>query len=350
MKKIILSIVFIAILLLLGGFIWSSYLCYIGSLMFVCILFAIFLFIGANRLLKKTNWWKNKFLYTNKLVSNFGYRTYLVRNLDVVNVGSNPALFSFFYEDVLGENWSTGTQGLNMDFEILKYRFSFIKEQGTVLLPLVLFSSVSEYLNTKKGWRTPEYYVKYLEAIDRNQILRIKDSHRIFRYYKYPLLYNWKSVKYLFKDADLDRRMEITSQTMSKTELLKNADSYIEQWKNEFDIKDLRAPLNGKLSDAMNENVVILNNIISFLLERNLRPVIVFPPMSSILKEKISEETFKTYVLDFVDKVKYPQVKFLNYFHSEELSKNEFFFNALFMNQKGRRVFTKKVLKDLDIM
>lgn len=38
----------------------------------------------------------------------------------IVNLGSNPARFAFFYENVNGANLSTGTQDLYMDLCILK--------------------------------------------------------------------------------------------------------------------------------------------------------------------------------------------------------------------------------------
>lgn len=84
----------------------------------LCILAAGLL---LNKCVKKTNWYKNQFLYTNQFVSNAGYRDNLIRNYEIVNLGSNPALFAFFYENIKGQNWSTGSQGLDMDFEILKY-------------------------------------------------------------------------------------------------------------------------------------------------------------------------------------------------------------------------------------
>lgn len=318
----------------------------LGCLLLISVMIG---FLILNSLVKKTNWWNNKFCYTKKFCSNLGYRTYWVRNLEVVNVGSNPALFAFNYENILGENWSSGTQGLNMDFEILKYRHSFLKEGAYVLIPFVLFSSVSEYLNTKPGHRSVDYYLKYLRIIDYRQISKLPCGKDIFRYARYPLLYNLRSLKYLIKDVEPNRLLDITSQTMSLTEMQYDADMFISGWKREFDIKSLKQPLNKALQDAMKDTAKIVSDMIDFLEERNYKPVFVFPPMSESLYEKIPSQTLQCYVYDFINLINKPEVPFLDYCRKEELRENKYYFNSLFMNLEGRRVFTKKILEDLKL-
>jgi len=317
----------------------------IGLVAFSCLI-AFFL---CNKMIKQTNWWKNKFVYTKKFCSNAGYRKYLVRNLDIVNVGSNPALFGFFYGDILGENWSSGTQGLNMDFEILKYRYSFLKEGGTVLIPLVLFSSVSEYLNSKPNYRSVDYYVKYLNILDSLQMKLLPCFKDVFKYNKWPLLYNKKAIKFLIRDVEPNQMLNITTQTMSLAEMQSHADSLIDAWKKEFDIRSLSDSLNESLKMAMEETSIIAKNMITFLQERNLRPVFVFPPMSETLCQKIPVQAIRHYVYDFITMVNKPEVPFLDYSNDAELKKNENFFNSLFMNQIGRKTFSKRVFEDIGL-
>ena len=80
----------------------------IGVFFFSCKIFflmLILLFLGCfsggflfclNKAYLKTNHWKNQFSFTKNFISNNGYRDNLGRNLDVVNLGSNPALNGFF--------------------------------------------------------------------------------------------------------------------------------------------------------------------------------------------------------------------------------------------------------------
>jgi hypothetical protein len=155
------------------------------------VLLSIFTFILLNKLLQTTNWYKNNFIYTKQFVSNVGYRKDTQRNYEIVNVGSNPARFAFFYENVLGQNWSTGTQGLNMDLEILKYFHSYLKDGGVVLLPVVAFSSVSGYLTD-----TLPYMSKFASILNEHQINILPRGKDARIWMKYPLFYNWKLIRF----------------------------------------------------------------------------------------------------------------------------------------------------------
>lgn len=349
MKRKCLFLGFVAFVVAIGLFCFNKALAIVW--ISVCLLFvvAMAVFLILNYLVKKTNWWNNKFYYTKKFCTNAGYRTYLVRNLEMVNVGSNPALFAFNYENILGENWSTGTQGLNMDFEILKYRHSFLKKGAYVLIPFVLFSSISEYLNTKSEYRSVDYYVKYLKILDSQQILNLPKWKDVLQYNKYPLWYNFKSIKYLIRDVEPIQSKNIASQTLSLAEMQYNADSFILGWKKEFDIRNLKLSLNKTLQDAMKNTAKIVADMVDFLEERSYKPVFVFPPMSEALYQKIPHQAIQHYVYDFIKLINRPQVTFLDYINCSDLRKNEYFFNSLFMNLEGRRVFSRQILKDLKL-
>ena len=349
MKRKCLYLCIFTFIVTMGLFYFNKILAFVWILVCLLLISVMTGFLVLNFLVKKTNWWNNKFCYTKKFCLNLDNRKYWGRNLDIVNVGSNPALFAFNYENIQGENWSSGTQGLNMDFEILKYRHSFLKEGAYVLIPFVLFSSVSEYLNTKPGYRSVDYYVKYLRIIDHQQISKLPCGKSIFRYDRYPLFYNLRSLKYLINDVEPNDLLNLTNQTLSLTEMQYNADIFISGWKKEFDIKSLRQPLNKALQDAMKDTAKIVSDMIDFLEERNYKPVFVFPPMSESLYEKIPSQTLQYYVYDFVNLINKPEVPFLNYCQKEELRENKYYFNSLFMNLEGRRIFTKKILEDLKL-
>ena len=300
-------------------------------------------------MIKQTNWWNNMFVYTHQFVSNFGYRENLVRNLQIANVGSNPARFCFFYEDVLGQNWSTGTQGLNMDLEVLRFNHSYLSCNAVVLLPLVPFSLVSEYLKNKNGFRDYKYYVKYTNVLDQSQINCIPCAKDIWGFVHSPIRYNHKAWKYLINDEEPDRRLEIADQHMMLADLMNDADCIIKGWKGEFDIKDLSGPLPDHLLQGMEDSVALLTEIIDFLLEREYRPVIVLPPMTSILHDKLPAIFWQTYIYNGITKLNRPDVPMLDYLHDKQWQSTDLYFNSLFMNLRGRKLFTKQVLKDIGL-
>lgn len=297
-----------------------------------------------NNLIKNTHFWKNQFVYTSQFLQTESGIKY-----QIVNVGSNPARFCFFYENVNGQNWSTGTQGLNMDLEILKKYYSCIEKNGIVLIPLVPFSLVTEYLDGNQTYRNYKSYMKYAYVLDESQINRLTFAQDIWGYIKSPLHYECKAWKYIIHDMEPDRRLEITDQNLMLAELVNDADEFMSYWKNEFDIKDLSDPLPEHLVKGMDDSVTLLQEIIDFLLEREYRPVIVLPPMTSVLYDKFPKSFWKTYIYDGIAKLDRPEISVLDYLHDENWQSTDLYFNSLFMNLRGRKLYTKQVLKDVGL-
>lgn len=304
------------------------------------------LYLILNKLIKGTVWWNNQFTYTKQFVSNDGYRKDLHRNYEVVNVGSNPARFAFFYEDVLGENWSTGTQGLDMDLEILKYYHSYLKDGAYVLLPIVPFSSVSGYLV-----KSPiSYYAKFVRILDSLQIRNNTHMQQARKYIKMPLRYNWRNVRHLIKDSKPDNRLNIVEQPLQLMEMEQSAIKIMNSWKDEFDIKEWRGELPAHLLKGREKSIQMMSSMISFLLERGYKPVLISPPMSHPLTKLFTPQIKENYIYSFVDEIKkLYDIPYLDYTEVEEFQEEVLYFNALFMNLKGRKLFTKRVLLDLGI-
>jgi hypothetical protein len=342
-------------MLLIAGSIFATALIiayFISDILFVSLLvlnglfiLSVLSFIVLNKFVKTTNWYKNNFVHTQQFVSNAGYRTDTQRNYEIVNVGSNPARFAFFYEDVIGQNWSTGLQGLDMDLEILKYFHSYIKKDGIVLLPIVPFSSVSGCLQPELS-----YIAKFTVILDGPQIDKTPQGKRSYRWVKYPLYYNWKSLlRLLIKDEQRNDSLSITEQMMQPLELNMDALTWMDIWKKEFNIKDWNAPLTPKLQEGRKISVKDLQNMIDFCIERNLKPVLILPPMTKYLSRLLTDTIRETYIYSFIREANVKNIPFLDYLGDERFSDPNFYFNSFFLNLRGRKVFTKQVLKDLKI-
>lgn len=311
----------------------------------VCLGIAVLLI--ANRFLKKTNWYKNHFVFTTQFVSNAGYRDNLVRNYDIINLGSNPARFAFFYEHITGQNWSTGTQGFDMDLEILKFFHSYVKKDGYVLIPIVPFSSISSYLKLEN--MPLDYLVKYAAILDSYQTLRLPNGKKALRWIKYPLLFEPKSLLYLFRDMEKDRRKELAEQTMESIDLMMDAESWMNCWKDEFHLHDLELPLDAEMQEFRQKSIKDLQMIIDFCLERSLKPVIVVPPMSPFLSRKFTTGMRETFIYSFIRQANIHGIPFLDYLEDDRFTDTNLYFNSFFLNLNGRKYFTQQVLKDLNI-
>lgn len=301
----------------------------------------------ANKLLKRTNWWKNQYLATEQFVSNAGYRDNIIRNYDIVNLGSNPAYFAFFYENVKGQSWATGSQGQDMDFEILKYYHSYLKKNATVIIPIMPFTAISPYLKERKDYWGLEYYSKFAKILDWSQVQNFPYRNNLFRYLRFPLMFNKKAIKYLIHDVNPDNRFTVTEQPMMKMELEQDATIWIRSWLKEFNLQSLNEVRDDMWKKYYDEAVSINKLIVNFCLERDLRPVFLCVPMTKHLSSLFPSSFHQYMITDFVNKANVHNVPFLDYTNDERFTVDNLFFNSFFMNLKGRKLFTKQVLKDL---
>jgi hypothetical protein len=349
-KKIILLLIFVVLgifFIILGFFIHYMIGLFILLVFLTLSLIILYKVVWKilNILAKKTQWYRNQYINTNKFVTNSGYRDNIIRNYEIINLGSNPALYGFFYKDIKGANWSTGSQGLEMDFSILKVYHSYLKKGGVVLIPIMPFSSISQYIKNKPEYWSPSYYSKFAK-LDCLHWVPEEIKNQANNYLQNPLIYCKRAVLKLFKDDSLDNKLDIAEQCMMDMELRVDADNWIKLWLNEFDLNTLSDVLDKKFDKYIDEAVFIVKSMISFCQERGYKPILVSMPMSSYLSEKFSPEIKKRLIYDFVKNFD-SQVSYLNYVDNEEFTNPDLYINTLFFNLRGRKIFTQKVLSDI---
>lgn len=349
MKKKLKALAAIYILAMIGVFFVSWKI----SLLMLVFLFLGFFFGGTlfclNKAYLKTNHWKNQFLFTKNFISNAGYRDNLGRNFDIVNLGSNPALNGFFYEKVRGANWATGSQGFPMDFEILKYYHSYVKEGGYVLIPIMPFSSISNYLETRPQYWSDSYYMKFAKILDYSQVRKLPNCRRVCLKMRFPIIFNPKLAIFVFHDVPTDSKLLINEQTMQATELEYDAKKWIKGWKTEFCVKEYKDFWSEKFKPYFESGVNILSEMIDYCLYRNLKPVLITIPMSSYLANEFTPEFRRKMIYDFVKASNKKNVRFLDYMFDDRFSNPDLFNGSFFLNLRGRKLFTEQVVKDLEI-
>jgi hypothetical protein len=77
--------------------------------------------------------------------------------------------------------------------------------------------------------------------------------------------------------------------------------------------------------------------------------VLIFPPISKVLEERFTPRMRDLYLYPLTKSLteRY-NIPFLDYLGNETFSDNSLFFNSLFMNLRGRKLFTKDVLNKLN--
>jgi hypothetical protein len=89
--------------------------------------------------------------------------------------------------------------------------------------------------------------------------------------------------------------------------------------------------------------------MIDFCIERNLKPVLIIPPMTKYLSCLLTDTIREIYIYSFIREANVKNIPFLDYMDDERFSDPSLYFNSFFLNLRGRKLFTKQVLKDLNI-
>ena len=313
---------------------------------------AIRVFTGC-KILYKTNWYKSMFLDPNHEIypDNVWYREHDERNFDVVNLGSSGGKWAFDYADlnVKAMNWAQQPQTLLEDYNLLRHFHSILKRGGYVLITIMPFTG----LNKKTGLMDAMKYVKFDIQGEPIQPYMFNEA---IRYATYPFLFKKTALKVLIryfmgrdKKCGLHPETQLEYNPMKSNELEKDAKRWIDGWKRQFGISDFDAPLTRENEEGREYRIKLMQTLIDFCTDRGYKPVYVIPPVTEHLAKYYTPKFEETYIYGYLKEVN-RVVLTLDYSKDSEFRFNdELFFNSFFLNKKGRKLFTRRVLKDLKI-
>lgn len=313
---------------------------------------AIRVFTGC-KILYKTNWYKSMFLDPNHEIypDNVWYREHDERNFDVVNLGSSGGKWAFDYADlnVKAMNWAQQPQTLLEDYNLLRHFHSILKRGGYVLITIMPFTG----LNKKTGLMDAMKYVKF---DIQGEPIQPYMFYEAIRYATYPFLFKKTALKVLIryfmgrdKKCGLHPETQLEYNPMKSNELEKDAKRWIDGWKRQFGISDFDAPLTRENEEGREYRIKLMQTLIDFCTERGYKPVYVIPPVTEHLAKYYTPKFEETYIYGYLKEVN-RVVLTLDYSKDSEFRFNdELFFNSFFLNKKGRKLFTRRVLKDLKI-
>ena len=271
-------------------------------------------------------------------------------NLDIVNLGSNSALYGFDYShtSLKGANWAMGPQSLNQDLAILKTYYSFIGPRGTVLVPLCPYSSC---LKNYKDTEVLKYYtILHPGVIENFSIEKQKEAYQLKQNpYKYAKKQMFKGLlKSIKRKISFHKLQEnLSYQPLNDVQLKSDAINFIEGWKKQFNIADMNAPIPKHIQDGRKIRISTLKEIIQFCEDRNLNYYLVIPPVTQYLSSYFTETFKQNYIYSFLEEANVKKERVLDYLSDEEFQNKELYFNSFFLNRQGRSLFTQRILRDI---
>lgn len=298
------------------------------------------LFRIINCIIQRGYWFNNVAFEGCRRLTN--YKTF---NTVVVNLGSTSAVHAFDYDDIgiIGGNWALNRNPLLGDYAILKNYSSFLKENGaTIIVPLCPFSALAgsyDYLDDRYYTLLYPSSIPNYTYIHDTQV-KVKWKNPILTYPLYaPFMDLWHLI------------VNHSDKMLSEEDFRKDAEIKMASWMHEFSIKDFSLPLSMKNRDAIEDAAVILKEIISYCQYIGATPVLVVPPVYHTLNEKFTLEAKSILFDQLLSQIENKSVLFLNYMNHEEFTNDRTIFKDSFLlNKVGAKKFTKKVLKDLNVV
>lgn len=304
----------------------------------------------ANRLVLTSNWFQGLYADPEHEIypDNIWYRKHDERNFDLINLGSNSAKYAFDYTDELvrAMNWSSGTQTLIDDYKLVRNFHSVLKENGTVIITIMPFTSINKktgLMDAFKFWKVFDYTQTASKYQKKCRILE-----------RLPILFGVPAVKTSIKrliGRDIQRTDMVDTETnlMPEEHMKEHAARIIDSWKQEFSIENLEAVLTERNLKGRRVRIHVMKDLLDFLKERGYKAVFVIPPVSSYLKKYFTEAFREIYIYSYLRQFDH-DIPILDYLANDEFEDKDLYFNSYYLNRRGAKIFTHKVITDLQKM
>lgn len=335
------------IIQILGVAVFQSWL---PGIIFLAVEAALVIVLFINWLVLSSSWFKSLHADPDheRYPDNTWYRKHDERNFDLINLGSNSAKYAFDYSDepVRAMNWSSGTQTLIDDYKLVRNFHSILKENGTVMITIMPFTSINKrtgLMDAFKFWKVVSYVQTDPGYRRKCQLLEW-----------FPVFFGIPAAIAVVKVVlGMDRQPDNVSDTdknpMSEESLKKHAAGMISGWKGEFSIESLEEPLTEQNIKGREVRIAVMREMLDFLKERGYRTVFVIPPVSSYLKEYFTSSFMETYIYNYLKQIE-RDIPILDYLKISDFEDKDLYFNSYYLNRRGSKMFTHRVIADLQKM
>lgn len=293
------------------------------------------------RRVKRTNWYLNQLADKSQFPTEEWYRSHDERNFDMVNIGSSNAYYAFNYNytNLKGFNWAGKPQTNDTSFALIKQFYSILGHNGILCIPLSPFSG----LKVPRTGLTEE--MKYYGILNPSLM---QFSEEIGKKMGNPLNNSTKTVvKRILKDVPRQKKTD-EKQLIGEEQFEDNAEFWIDLWKKEFKIDDLYSPTPPHLLEGMADRQRLMNEIIEFCMIRNIRPVLIIPPVYHTLNKYFNEKFYNRYLDPLISTALESGAEFIDMMKDPTYDSSHFY-NAFFLNENGSEKFMNDLPKKLNI-
>ncbi len=252
------------------------------------------------------------------------------KSVTLCNLGSSMGALSFAYENPAHRNWGVAPQCIAYSLKLLKFLSPALADGATVILPVAPFDScLYEYRDDSANW-------KYYPVLPPDQITGYTaEKHR-------------EIAAYLAANTiPPDPRITLTENPkQTPAELEADADFWMDVWHKNFNIADFSAPFPAEYAEERAKSLAALREIRQFCADSGFRFVPVQTPCSAYLRKKFTPAMLENYVYSYLREA---EVFDLLIDGLDAMPDAAYYVDSFFLNLRGRKIFTARLLKQLGI-
>lgn len=257
------------------------------------------------------------------------------KDLDVINLGSTYAFYDFDYKNlpVKGMNLANIPQYLDYDYMILKKYIKYLKQAAKVLIVIPDFDFIARQTPTNK-----KVYYEALLPWEIRGFSIVNMIKYIFNAAKEPFTHQYQK-----------ERSKWDGYVASYEETEKHAKRRVSDWEGKLGVPCVKSgTITNELKERIAINIQEVHKIIELCFENGAEPVIIIPPVSSIMKQCVSVECLRSYLYNPLEEVrKSTKIRIFDYMCHEEFNDVDLYLNSDCLNQKGANLFMEKVYEDI---
>ena len=270
--------------------------------------------------------------------------------LEIVNIGSGQGLYGISYEscELNGFNFSTAPQNYKNGIKIL-HKFSRHMAEKCIVIILVLPMSFGK----NKEYNKADYMDKFYGILPYREIEGFSLKRALILYHPFLRKMLKKVQRHLMGKNFLQKRPVIedsnTKMSMQEINIEEQIPDIINTWIKEFqltDLYDVSQVMNH--ADSFQEKTAILSDGIKYCITNSWRPVFVISPVPPNTRSYIGEEFLEAFVYRNLSDLQkqFPNIPLLDYY-ADERFEQECFENDIFLNEKGRKMFSEILFQDV---
>lgn len=249
-------------------------------------------------------------------------------NLQVVNTGTGMGYYDLNYEGmpVRAFNFALPQQNLQFDYKLLK-NYQYLLQKNCKILIVLPYCIFCAHFFEELEYIYERYY-SILPACEVEPYSRT----------------SFKEYSSKANRGCAGKELELCT-PLNELEMEKQAEETISLWKSQLKIVSF---LSGKISEhvrrEMQETRKWFGKILDFCTANQYEPIIIVPPMSKVLLDKISLEFRETHFYSMIHEMAHDEVMVLDYTEDEKYCNPQLYGWPGFLVKHAAKDFTKDIM------